>query len=307
MILSPGLAVAVAQASTSYELRWQRAPGAEACVEARELGTAVGARVGREVFADAGGAALVIDGEVRPTVDGWHVAIAVHDRAGAARGGRELDVAGADCRAIDEPLTLVLALIVDPEGTWGAPTPPVERAATDPSARRSPWRIDAAVLGAAGLEVLPGADVGARLAVTLDPPAWWPIALTVGWWAPTEQPVGGAAGGVRIGRWQAGAAVCTPAWRRGRAGLAGCAGGAVARVAAGGVGFVDDQRASALAGLATVTGRATVELRRSAFALLEVGAEVAVVRPRFVDDAGTTVYRVAPAAAVAALGVGVRF
>lgn len=295
MILSPG-----------YELQWQRAPGAEACIEARELGAAVGARVGREVFAGAEAAALVIDGEVRPAADGWHVAIAIRDRAGAARGGRELDIAGADCRAIDEPLTLVLALIVDPEGTWGAPTPPVEGAATDARMRRPPWRIDAAVLGVAGLEVLPGASVGARLAVTLDPPAWWPIALTVDWWAPTEEPVGGAVG-VRLGRWQAGAAVCTPAWRRGRAGLGGCAGGAVARVAADGVGSVDDQQASALAGLATVAGRATVELRRSAFALLVVGAEVAVVRPRFVDDAGTTVYRVAPTAAVAALGVGVRF
>ena len=82
MILSPG-----------YELQWQRAPGAEACIEARELGAAVGARVGREVFAGAEAAALVIDGEVRPAADGWHVAIAIRDRAGAARGGRELDIA----------------------------------------------------------------------------------------------------------------------------------------------------------------------------------------------------------------------
>lgn len=296
-----------AAASASYELHWRRAPGAEACVGARELADAVGARVGRPVFDGPGDAVGLIDGLVRPTDGGWHVTLAIVGPDGASRGTRELELDGADCRAIDESLTLVLALIVDPDAAWG-PEPAVSRSAVRPAAPATPapWRADAILTGAAARGVLPGTTIGARIVLGVDPPRMWPIALGMSWWSPELEDVAGGQS-VELRRWQAGLSLCSPTVSVGPATVAGCGGGQVARVHARGMGWNANREARTTLGLAALTGRATVDVGGPVFAVLEVEGELALVRPRFLDDAEEVVYQVSPVSAFGAVGMGVRF
>ncbi len=295
------------QPAVAYELHWTRAPGAESCIDARELARAVSAWLGRQVFEGEGGGTVVIDGRIEPTAAGWTVAIAIRDPDGVARGAREIELDGADCRAIDESLVLVLGLIVDPDG-GGPPVPRVTIRNGPPVAPPEPaWRFEASLSGAAGLGVLPGGRAGARLSVGVDPPRMWPIAIGLGWWPPGETAASAPDRRVSLSRWQASAVLSTPVWRRGRLRLSLNGGGMVAQLAARGLGFDRDRDVRATIGIATLAGRAAFDLVRTAFVTADVGAEVPLTRPRFSEDDGTLVYRVAPASIVATLGVGVRF
>ena len=312
IVIGAAAPVVAAPAPARYELLWRHAPGAEACIAAPVLADVVSARLGRPAFDGPGVTAVVIEGEVAPTATGWHVALAIRGADGAARGARELDVAGADCRAIDEPLALVLALIVDPDAGAGAPPPPPPAPivavidAPKGAPPVEPWRAEAAVTGAVGRGALPGTHVGARLAIVVDSPRLWPVAFAVGWWAPGEIDLDGGRR-VRLGRWQARLGVCTPTRSLGRARVAGCAGGEVARIDARAVGFDSNRQTAATLGLAALAARGTVELTRAAFVVAEIGVEVPLTRPRFFDDAGALLYRAAPAAMIGGLGLGVRF
>ncbi len=298
--------------TTHYQLRWVRAPGAEACVDSGELADRVGARLGRAAFDGTGATAVVIEAEVRPIAAGWHVAIAMRGPDGEARGARELDQVGADCHVVDEPLALVLALMIDLDAaSSSAPPPPVPPPPPPPSpraARPVPWRAEATFTGAAGLGVLAGASVGARVTVAIDAPQVWPVVVGASWWAPDQRDAGGAQG-VALRAWQVGAAVCTPARRLGPIRLTGCGGGELGRLAALGVGFDRNHRVAATLALATLTGRAAIAVGGPAFVVVDLGVEVPLLRPRFVvADGGTmVVHQVAPASMIGALGVGVRF
>lgn len=305
MIASIVLAAAgtAAAPGPAYELRWTRAPGAEACIDGHELAAAVDAWLGRAVFGPAGGRAVTIDGTIAPSAGGWRVAIAVRDPDGAARGARDTELGGVDCRALDESLVLILGLIVDPDGSGGEPAP----VRVAPPAMAEPrWRFEAGLSGAGARGVLPGLAAGARLAIGVDPPGMWPIAIGAGWWAPDEAAVG-TGRSVELARWQVGVAVSTPAWRAGRARLSVAGGGAVARIAARGLGFEHDREGLATMAVASLVGRGAIDLAGPVFATAELGAEVPLSRPAFAADDGAMVYRVAPVSVVAALGAGVRF
>ena len=73
------------------------------------------------------------------------------------------------------------------------------------------------------------------------------------------------------------------------------------------MGFGTNREARATMALAALAGRATVDVGGPAYAVIEVGGEVALVRPRFLDDAEAVIYRVSAASMFGAIGVGVRF
>ena len=166
-------------------LAWVRMPGAEACIDARALMQAVELRLGRAAFVapTRGEAAIEARIERLQSPDAWHATITVFDATGARTGLRELQTERADCRAIDDELELVIALLIDPSALQAAPmppTPPVVSPVTPPAARPAappaplvrpppspapgrPWRVGVEAGPIVGVGLQPG-DVGAGIA-----------------------------------------------------------------------------------------------------------------------------------------------
>jgi hypothetical protein len=95
-------------------LHWVRAPGAERCVDGRALARAVESRTGHSVFTSAANAERTLEALIAPALDGW--ALTVRAWAGTRHvGDRALSFAGANCAQITDTVSLVLALMIDPE------------------------------------------------------------------------------------------------------------------------------------------------------------------------------------------------
>jgi hypothetical protein len=94
-------------------LNWVRLPGAESCIAPVELTDLVEQRLGRPVFVRARDAIVVIEGRVEPSPPlGFSVALRVTDPDGTLYGTRELTLADADCRKLDEIVALIVAVTI---------------------------------------------------------------------------------------------------------------------------------------------------------------------------------------------------
>jgi hypothetical protein len=101
-------------------LNWVRLQGAEACLPASELSERVERRLERSLFVVDAAAVLSIDGAVQPSAAGFHVRLALSDRAGRVLGERMLESADVDCRKLDEAVVLVIAVMLFPQGALAA-------------------------------------------------------------------------------------------------------------------------------------------------------------------------------------------
>jgi hypothetical protein len=102
------------------ELNWVRLPGAESCVAPVELTERVEQRLGRAVFVRARDAIVVIEGRVEPSLPiGFSVVLQVSDPDGTLYGAREITLADADCRKLDEIVALVIAVTIR-QGSGGS-------------------------------------------------------------------------------------------------------------------------------------------------------------------------------------------
>lgn len=107
-------------------LAWVRLPGAEACIDMRSLAEAVELRLGRPAFVTPTRGDLAIEAQIAPAQGGpgWRATILVVDAKGQPVGQRELQSDRAECRAIDEELELVMALLIDPSAGLAPPLAP---------------------------------------------------------------------------------------------------------------------------------------------------------------------------------------
>lgn len=113
----------VAQAEPErVRLSLVRAEGAEACFEAAELGARVTARLGRDPFATD--AARSIEAVMTRDAKGFAAHIFVRTRGASTGGGRDLSSEAADCHALEDAVTLAVALAIDPEAALHPPPPP---------------------------------------------------------------------------------------------------------------------------------------------------------------------------------------
>lgn len=109
----------------TVRLSWVRGPGAELCSSEAALAGRVAARLGRDPFSDR--AARSIEGLVVRKDERFSARIYVRDDRGALLGVREIEDASPTCSALDEAVTLAVALTIDPEAALQPPTPtPVE-------------------------------------------------------------------------------------------------------------------------------------------------------------------------------------
>src|SRR5277367_3092114 len=133
LALAAALAGAAAPAAAeapprTSSLGWVRLPGAEACLGSRDLALAVEQRLARTVFVSPAQADVLIDGYITaipaPDPPRFKAHLTLSDAHGAVLGTRELTAPEGGCHAIDEPLALVVALLIDPDAALGPRKPP---------------------------------------------------------------------------------------------------------------------------------------------------------------------------------------
>jgi hypothetical protein len=144
------------------------------CSSRESLAARVAESIGRDAFVGAVTSAdLVITGVIRRQGGGWSARLQLSTPGGSPLGEREIFESGQDCDVLDEPLSLVLSLIVD--------SPAVRQAVVEAKEREGPGWGFAVGLGARGaIGVLPDPALGFELLLELRTPSFVAIRLTAG-------------------------------------------------------------------------------------------------------------------------------
>jgi hypothetical protein len=305
----------------------------ERCVSKSELEQAVQAQLGRIAFVEAGAlTALVVRVRLAESSPGHFRAVVTSEGVPAtepsAASKRELEAAG-DCRALDEPLALVVALLVDaepeppplPPAPAPAPEPPpepsppaedtgpVSSAPSWESAPAGPWHLALGASGEVGFGLLPHIAGGGSLALVVTPPAWPGLRLRAAGFAPDRaRAAPGAWLGVTL--LFGGAGVCPELGVVGRLGFEACLGVEATLLRVVSHGLDAPRRTLRFGGQATVALLAWFSLGAGFRAVLEGGTTVPFGTARFtVDRDGQRVelYRTPFAPALLSLGLSYAF
>lgn len=127
-------AMAAAQPARGVMLSWVRGEGADDCLDQRELAAAVRLRLGYDPFHEPIG--RVLEGTVTREHDRWVARLFNRGLEGAA-GSRRLQSEADDCRSLDNPIVLSLALAIDPAAAL-APPPDPPSAESEPGPELEP-------------------------------------------------------------------------------------------------------------------------------------------------------------------------
>jgi hypothetical protein len=111
----PEIVSPVAQETEPSRLRfaWVRGEGAERCPNAETIARAVSIRLGREPFAPS--APQSVEASVHRANNRWSVSIFLRDVDGTLLGTRSLASDAVDCAGVVPPVSLAIALAIDPE------------------------------------------------------------------------------------------------------------------------------------------------------------------------------------------------
>jgi hypothetical protein len=316
-------------------LSWTRLDGAQGCVGTRDLARAVETLVGRAVFVSASQAELSIEGRVEPGSDGgFRALVSVASKSGQPLGARALSTSDADCRALDEPVALAIALMVDPDAALApraapGPEPSLPVRETEPKliekqvpvyvpvpveqpapATPPAWHGDVFAAAAIGAGYLPSPHLAAVAGASLEPPWFVPLEAVITLLLPQEQSAARGAG-VSFFLARAGLFVCplSKRWEIVAARL--CGGGEGGLISAAGEGFDADgagvRAQLALAARARLSARIVGPLAVSG----AVAASLPARRERFVYHQGSgaevELFRVPAFGAQAELGFELRF
>jgi hypothetical protein len=319
-------------------LEWHRADGAEGCIDRETLAERVDRQLGRPAVVAASRGDVTIEGRVERAPAGRpgfraHLTAA---RDGSPLGARDLGTDRAECAALDDSLTLVVALLIDPEHVLAerappSPAPPSPPAASDATlsprewagvrepwspavpehdvpavTRRSPWRAELDASGELLVGLMPSPAPGLRAAVSLLPASIPAVELGVEWFS--NESTGSAAGGGSFGLVEGSLDVCPTIGRWSRLRLAACGGVDAGAMTAQGFGFSHlESHAEATVALGA-GARATFHIAGPLLAFAGLRALVPLVRPDFVyaDGAGKTplIYQPAAVGGAAEVGLG---
>ena len=198
-------------------LHWDRGALEAECDRGATVRAGVEAYLGRSVFADDG--SLVVRVRLSRVAENGraHVVANVTEETSDGRAWGEREVVGdSNCASLDEPLTLVVALLVDAPApaTEPAPTevtpppaeppaphtsdqaePPVEDLGpieTAPSLERvkAPGHVVLLALGLLSMGVLPSTAGGGGMLASLKPRGFWGLAVEAGAWLPQRMALG---------------------------------------------------------------------------------------------------------------------
>jgi hypothetical protein len=308
-------------------LSWVRLPGAESCLAASELSTRVEAKLGRAVFVSPSLADLLIEAraELVSKKNGYRVVVTGTRRDGTALGSREL--AGPDCKSLEEGLVLILALMIDrdasPTGPPAPASPPTEivrervilrevhdaaptAAPTEPVA---PLTLDVVAAFDLALARSPSVAPALFLGGTLGVPHFVPIELALDLLPSSSATT--SAHEITVSEVAGDLSAC-PRWEVARVVRAGvCAGVRLGAFSARGTGFPAPHDETALLADVRVAPRLDVDLASPFFLYASGGLAAPLARQRVsfasADGSSTEVYARPAVGGDVALGVGVRF
>jgi hypothetical protein len=317
----------------SSSLGWVRLPGAEACIGARDLAQAVEQRLARPVFVSPAQADVLIEGRIEPAPPGpspgpagFRAHLTLSDASGAVLGTRDLEAPDVACRALDEQLALVVALLIDPDALAVKPAPPppvvVERVfvpvpVTPPPPAREPWRDSLSVGPAFSLGLLPRAGFGLSLRGEITPPSLFPFEIGGAVWLDGRAEPAGAvspsAKGAVLSLAYGLIGACPLSWRQGGTHLRACAELEIGAIRSVGYGFTSGSGLGQEQPIvqASLAGRVS----RRLVGPLEIGLGLALAVPLhrvrfFYTDAANAEQELFRTGAVAGLvdaGLGVSF
>lgn len=314
-------------------LSWVRLPGADGCIGAPALASAVEARLGRRVFVPPADAEISVEGTVayRSDTKRYKATFRVADRDGKVLGVRDVEESVTSCDKLDERFAFVLSVLIDPDAALGPPaaplaapseepkppvvtaTPPAKAEAPAPSVPRrpdpvEPWRWLAGVDfgGTAGLVPDVGWVVSGFALIT--PPHFLGIRAKGSSYLPTSQRIEGVAR-AEIALVTAQLGVCPLQFRSAPFGLTACADGLLGELSARGSGFPDSRGYGTLLGGLVLDVVGELAVTRSVVLTLSPALVVPLSRARlsYEDAAGQrqTIFEVSPVGGSVALGLAV--
>ncbi len=137
MSVGSALLIALLAAEPRWGMKFKAPDG---CIGAAELAEAIEKKLGRPMFGAKPD--VIIEGYVRAEgARRWRARLTLVDADGTVKGSREVVQDGASCRAIDESLALVAAVMIDPASALkGNPPQPAPEPAPPPPAAPEPPR-----------------------------------------------------------------------------------------------------------------------------------------------------------------------
>jgi len=216
--------VALARAPILPGLSWVRLPGAESCISTIALAQRVEDKLSRPVFVPTSAAEVTIEGFVKPREGGGfatHLAVVALD--GRVLGTRQFETNSPDCGEIEEALTLVIAVTLNPDSALAGfsmlspemqaeldrllsgdvvpsttappvavvPVPNAKPAVDDgsgadvrPEFAIPEYGIRLEAAVLGGAGMMPTPSVGLELGVAFLPRSWFPILVTLQGFAP---------------------------------------------------------------------------------------------------------------------------
>lgn len=295
--------------------------GAETCLSAGALAANVERRLGRAVF-ERRPAELSVRVVFEQRSGAWQARVELDDARGPL-GVRELSTSAAHCSALDDSVSLVVALLVDtpperepaPEAPLPAPAPapaptPI-RVPEETFAPRAALELEPVIRGLVGYGQLPELDVGAEVGLFLAAPRWPRVFVRLQVFRPREVELGARSAGAELGSERVGLELCPFGTRAGSVELWGCAGQRVGRLWAAGFGFDRNLRSNRFSYALSAGVEAAAALAGPLRASAGVRAEIPLtrddfgVRPRGGD--AVVLFRPEPFALELAIGLGGRF
>ena len=314
-------------------LGWVRRPGAESCIGTHPLAEAVEALLRRAAFVSAAHAELCVDGLIerveRPLA--WHAIVTVSNAKGDVLGSRELTSVEASCASINEPLTLAIALMIDPDALLAAgrpndaPAPPASTSApapplastsppapAPPASSPPPRPLELTLRAGPALSVglTPGADAGLVLLGSLRPPGFLPIVVSGAVWADRNASARAAKGGT-FAIASGGLGLCPVGLSLGPVRSSFCAGAQLGIVRMSGFGFRASLDENRLLVNGALDVRSSLRVVGPVEVGLDLGAAVPFVRDQFfyldVDGRRQDLFRMSPIVFVGDVTIGASF
>ncbi|HEY6560232.1 MAG TPA: hypothetical protein VI072_23265 [Polyangiaceae bacterium] len=312
-------------------LGWDGGAQGAACLQPAELEEAVEARLGRVVFSGNGEAsARLTVNYVEPlAAEGWRVSIAIAESDDTIWGERSLSTPEGDCRALDDPLILAVALMVDSElmraRTRAVPQheQPAEAprpAAPPPAVETAPgfaaWRRETLELKGAlqvgpvlGQGVLPNSAWGVHVAGSVSAGILPPLRVRADLFLPQRVALA-PAGHLELSRFTLGAGLC-PAHESRIYELGACAGLSAAILRTSSTGLVQSRRFIRTTAVFDASLRGNWVFAPSWTVGVESGIGVPLERPVYVYErpglADQSVFRTSPVTFSATVALGARF